>query len=141
MIDVYLYFAGRMEKDPCACSLKATQGHDCKRAVCVRSFFDDLLLNLFHLLNIDEKFNTALLLALAQKLVRSLTKDEYGVAILDFKAAELITEQINTSRMEMFMTVRRNFSRVQTGKLMRSNEKQELIDREIALRLCCLKRV
>lgn len=119
---------------------KTVAGHGSKRATCVVKLLVDLLSEIHQLRAAGVKFNAHILLLLARTLVLSATSEAYGPTNRDPNSGELVGEHSNARWVERFMCGTSVVARIETGELVTSDAKQQLIEHELSLRLGTLQR-
>ena len=120
---------------------KARAGRGRKRALWVQLLYQELVEEFNRLRKAGVKFSGSLLLVLAGDIIKSNRLSECGTETTDPRSGKLIIEHVTARWITHFMQANNIVSRRQTGKLMVSPAKRELIERSIAAHLGWLKRM
>lgn len=81
-----------------------------------------------------------IVLLLAHKLVSSSTSEVYRPINSDQESGKLVREHLNAKWIERFMCASSIVNLIETGKIISSATKQQLIEREVAFHLGTLQR-
>lgn len=119
---------------------KTAHGRGRKRSIWVAELYTELCSEFDRMRKCSVKLNANLLLTIARSLVMQSNSDNYGPTHTDPRSGKLILDHLDKKWVERFMHANRIVSRVQTGKLSPCSQKIEMVEREVAYHLGCLKR-
>ena len=121
-------------------AVKAAPGRGRPKSAWCISLSAALLEDFDRLRKAGVKINTRLLRVMTLRLIEHGTNEEYGLNVVDPRSGHPIKNHVTKRWIQHFMQSNKIVSRSQTGKLMVSPAKQELIEREVAFHLGSLKR-
>ena len=134
------YFVRAAAKGVKAHAVKAAPRRGRRKSAWCISLSAALLEDFHTLRKAGVKINTRLLQVMELRLIEHGTNEEYGLNVVDPRPRHPIKNHVTKRWIQHFMQSNNIASRSQTGKLMVSPAKQELIEREVAFHLGSLKR-